>query len=152
MRRVVPAAVTSILLASAGCAVAAGERTASVYFRGHGGNVVCGAFSVSGAPTTLECGSVDQLTPAPPKPSAKSCGGLDFAANRLRLGTTGAPFGFCAGDIGVLGRIDSAPRLGYGTPKHAGAFTCTSTVAWLTCTNKSGRGFAISRTRWRPAS
>ena len=73
-------ALSTVVLASTVNAVAVGQRTAaSVYFRGHGGNVVCGAFSVSGAPTQLECGTVDQLTPAPPHPSAKTCGGLDFA-------------------------------------------------------------------------
>ena len=144
-------ALSTIVLVSAVNAVAIGKRTAaSVYFRGHGGNVVCGAFSVSGAPTMLECGTVDQLTPAPPHPTAKSCGGLDFAGNRIRLAATGGPFGFCTGDAGVLARIDSAPSLGYGTTRHAGPFECTSSVAWLTCRNGGGRGFAISRTRWRP--
>ena len=144
-------ALSTFVLAFAVNAVATGERAAaSAYFRGHGGNVVCGAFSVSGAPTLLECGTVDQLTPVPPKPTAKSCGGLDFAGNRIRLAATGGPFGFCTGDAGVLARIGSAPRLSYGTTRHAGPFGCTSSVAWLTCTNGSGRGFAISRNRWRP--
>ena len=144
-------ALSMLVLASAVNAVAIGKRTAaSVYFRGHGGNVVCGAFSVSGAPTLLECGTVGQLIPAPPQPTAKSCGGLDFAGNRIRLAASGGPFGFCSGDAGVLARVDSAPRLGYGTTRHVGPFGCTSSVAWLTCTNGSGRGFAISRTRWRP--
>jgi hypothetical protein len=145
------AAVSTIVLASAVNAVATARRaTASVFFRGHGGNVVCGAFSVSGAPTLIECGTVDQLNPAPPQPTAKRCGGLDFAGNRIRLQASSGPFGFCTGDAGVLARIDSAPRLAYGTTRQSGPFKCTSTVAWLTCTNSSGRGFAISRKRWRP--
>ena len=145
------AAVSTIVLASAVNAVAAGRRTTTgVFFRGHGGNVVCGAFSVSGTPTLLECGTVDQLTPAPPHPSAKGCGGLDFAGNRIRLAASRGSFGFCTGDVGVLSRIGTAPRLGYGTTRRAGPFRCTSSVAWLTCTNGSGRGFAISRNRWRP--
>jgi len=147
------AAVSTIVLASTVNAVAIDkQKTASVYFRGHGGNVVCGAFSTSGAPTLLECGTVDQLKPAPPHPSAKSCGGLDFAGNRIRLAASGGPFGFCTGDVGVLARIDSAPRLAYGTTRQAGPFRCTSSVAWLTCKNGSGRGFSISRTRWHPVS
>jgi hypothetical protein len=152
MRRVsLLAAVSTIVLASAVNAVAAHNRTtASVFFRGHGGNVVCGAFSASGAPTLLECGTVDQLKPAPPHPSAKRCGGLDFAGNRIRLDASGGAFGFCTGDAGVLARIDSAKRLAYGATRQAGPFRCTSSVAWLTCTNKSGSGFAISRNRWRP--
>jgi hypothetical protein len=144
--------LTIVLVSAVNAAAVNGRMAAGVYFRGHGGNVVCGAFSVSGAPTLLECGTVAQLTPAPPRPSAKSCGGLDFADNRLRLAATGGPFGFCTGDVGVLSRNDSAPRLGNGAQRQAGPFTCTSTVAWLTCKNKSGHGFAISRTRWRPAT
>jgi hypothetical protein len=143
------AAVSTIVLSYAVAAVAADKRTtAGVYFRGHGGNVVCGAFSVSGAPTLLECGTVAQLNPAPPHPSAKSCGGLDFAGNRIRLEASHGPFGFCTGDVGVLSRIGSAPRLAYGTTKQAGPFKCISSVAWLTCTNPSGHGFAMSRNRW----
>jgi hypothetical protein len=52
----------------------------------------------------------------------------------------------------VLASIDSAPRLGYGTSTHAGPFTCTSTVAWMTCTNGSGHGFALSQSRWHTVS
>src|SRR5579871_717174 len=154
MRRLfLHAGVSTIVLAVAANGGAAGVRTSgSVYFRGHGGGVVCGAFSVSGAPTLLECGTVDQLVPAPPRPSTKTCGGLDFAGNRIRLAATGEAFGFCSGDAGVLAAIRSAPRLSYGTPRHAGPFTCTSTMAWMTCTNKSGHGFAMSRTHWRRES
>ena len=76
--------------------------------------------------------------------------GKTVLLNRIRLDASRGPFGFCTGDVGVLARIDSAPRLAYGTTRQAGPFRCTSTVAWLTCTNKSGHGFAISRHRWRP--
>ncbi len=146
------AAVATVVLAAAAIAPAEGKPTlASVYFRGHGGNVVCGAFSGSG-PALLECGTLGQLDPAPSRPSAGSCGGLDFAGNRIRLAATGGPFGFCSGDVGVLARIDGAPRLGYGASRHVGPFTCTSTVAWLTCTNGSGRGFALSRSHWHAVS
>jgi hypothetical protein len=147
------AAVATIVLATAAPAGANGKTAAaSVYFRGHGGHVVCGVFSGSGEPSLLECGTAGELDPTPPRPSAHSCGGLDFAGNRIRLAATGGAFGLCSGDVGVLANIDSAPRLGYGTSKHVGPFTCTSTVAWLTCTNRSGRGFALSQSRWRAVS
>ena len=152
MRRfVLVAVVATIVLAAAANVGADGKRAAAgVYFRGHGGNVVCGAFSVSGPPNLLECGTRSQLDPAPPRPNSKNCGGLDFAGNRIRLAATGGPFGFCTGDEGVLSQIDNAPRLGSGKIEHAGPFTCTSSVSWLTCTNRSGRGFALSRGRWHP--
>jgi hypothetical protein len=148
-----PAAVAAIVLvAVANASGARSMSTTSVYFRGHGGSVVCGVFSGSGMPPLLECGTLAQLRPAPPRPGARTCGGLDFAGNRIRLGAARGPYGFCSGDVGVLAMIDSAPKLGSGMPKRAGPFTCTSTAAWLTCRNGSGRGFALSRTRWHSVS
>ncbi len=136
------------LAAIAGSVSAQGLAATSVYFRGPGGNVVCGYFAGTGVPASLECGVRAALDPPPPKPSAKACGGLDFAANRVRLAATGGVIGFCSGDVGVLARIGNAPALAYGTSWHEGPFTCTSSVAWITCRNTSARGFALSRLRW----
>jgi hypothetical protein len=136
-----------------GGAVLASARAlapASIYFRGPGGNVVCGYFAAAGQPDFLECGVTSGLNPPPPKPSASACHGLDFANDRVRLAATGGVIGFCAGDVGVLARIGDAPVLAYGKSRHEGAFTCTSSVAWLTCKNASGHGFALSRFHWHP--
>jgi hypothetical protein len=146
------AAAAVVLAAVANVPGARRLATASVYFRGHGGSVVCGVFTGSGVPALLECGTLAQLKPSPSRPSGRTCGGLDFAGNRIRLGVTGGPYGFCSGDVGVLARIDNAPKLAYGTAKHVGPFACTSTAAWLTCRNGSGRGFALSRNRWHAVS
>jgi hypothetical protein len=126
---------------------ARGLAPTSVYFRGPGGNVVCGYFAGTGQPALLECGVRTGLSQPPPRPRA-GCRGLDFANDRVRLAATGGAIGFCSGDVGVLARIDSAPVLAYGKTWHEGAFTCTSSVAWVTCKNTSGHGFALSRPRW----
>jgi hypothetical protein len=126
-----------------------GGTVASRYFRGPGGNVVCGYFSGAGLPALLECGVANQLVPAPPRPNARGCGGLDFAVNRIRLGATGAAYGFCTGDAGVLAMLHSAPRLANGASWHQGPFSCAVLSSWITCSNRSGRGFSLSRSQLR---
>ncbi len=110
---------------------------------------MCGSFAGPGIAPLLECGVASGLVPPPPRPGSSRCGGLDFAADRVRLNATGKSYGFCAGDVGVLAERGSAPVLAHGATRHAGPFTCSSTVAWLTCRNTSGHGFALSRRRWR---
>ena len=138
-------------IAAAGPGQASAGRLSptSVYFRGPGGNVVCGYFAGAGLPAFLECGVPTGLDPPAPEPSG-SCHGLDPAADRVRLDSTGGVFGFCSGDVGVLGEIGSAPALAYGKGWHEGPFTCITSVAWVTCKNPSGHGFALSRLHWHP--
>ena len=121
----------------------------SVYFRGPGGNVVCGYFAGAGIPAFLECGVPSGLYPPAPKPTA-GCHGLDPAGDRVRLAATGGVFGFCSGDVGVLAEIGSAPPLAYGKSWHEGPFTCITSVAWVTCKNPGEHGFALSRLHWHP--
>jgi hypothetical protein len=145
-------ATISLLASSvwtAALAAQSGRVASSRYFRGPGGNVVCGYFSGAGLPQLLECGVAAQLSPPPPRPSTRGCGGLDFAGNRIRLDATGPAFGFCSGDAGVLAELHSAPRLASGATWHEGSFTCTVSVAWVSCSNTSRHGFAIDRYRWR---
>ena len=40
-----------------------------------------------------------------------------------------------------------APVLAYGTTKRAGPFTCTSRRTGLSCHNRNGHGFTVSRER-----
>ncbi len=122
------------------------------FFRGPGGNVVCGYFAGGGAGSGtpyLDCGIKSVLSPAPPRPTSAACGNLDFASNRVRLRPTGHVQGFCSGDVGVLAELGSAHPLRYGETWRRGAFACTSTPAWLTCNNGGQHGFALSRRRWR---
>jgi hypothetical protein len=134
--------------AVAGPGSAAALSSTSAYFRGPGRNVVCGYFAGAGEPASLECGVPTGLKPPPPRPSARDCHDLDFASDRVRLAATGQVIGFCSGDVGVLAELGSAPVLAYGKTWREGPFTCTSSVAWITCKNRSGHGFALSRLRW----
>ena len=138
-------AVAGIVFAAvAGPVSAVALLPTTTYFRGPGGNVVCGYFAGAGLPASLECGVPTGLDPLPPKPSASACHGLDFANDRVRLAATGNVTGFCSGDVGVLAKIASAPVLAYGKSWHEGPFTCASSIAWITCKNTSGHGFALS--------
>jgi hypothetical protein len=56
----------------------------------------------------------------------------------------------CAGDPGPFVGEHSAPVLGYGkTWKQSDGLHCTSAFKGLTCRNKSGHGFFLSRAHWR---
>jgi hypothetical protein len=152
LRRLVTSLVLACLIGSCVSAAAASARSsvsiASRYFRGPGGNVVCGYFSGVGLPPLLECGVARQLVPPPPHPK-QGCGGLDFAGNRIRLDATGRAFGFCTGDAGVMAQLNNAPRLPYGKTWQRGPFSCTVSPSWVSCSNTTGRGFSINRYRWR---
>jgi hypothetical protein len=139
-----------VIPATAGQVSARGLAATSIYFRGQGGNVVCGYFSGPGIAAVIECGVLNPLNPPPPRPSVRDCHGLDFASDRVRLPSTGAVMGFCSGDVGVLAQIGSAPILAYGKSWHQGVFKCSASVAWITCKNASGHGFSLSRQHWHP--
>jgi hypothetical protein len=57
----------------------------------------------------------------------------------------------CAGDPGpLLPQIDAAAKvLAYGSAVRIGGISCTSATAGLSCRNRSGHGFFLSRERWR---
>jgi hypothetical protein len=144
MRRAAVVALLAALSASS-----AGAASASSYFRTPSGNIVCGAFTGPGYPALLECGVLSGLVPPPRRPSASACHGDDFASDRIHLNTTGRPYGFCSGDVGVLAEAGSAPVLGYGSSVREGPFRCTSARAGLSCRNRSAHGFFLSRQAWR---
>jgi hypothetical protein len=144
MRRFGPLAA----LAACAALAAAGARAGTLPFKTPSGSDVCETFLGPG-PAFLECGVVNaELVPPPPRPSASACGGLDFAGDRIRLGPSGRPYGFCAGDPGVLAQTAGARILAYGSSTAAGPFRCTSARAGLTCRNRSGHGFVLDGSRW----
>jgi hypothetical protein len=56
----------------------------------------------------------------------------------------------CSGGALLMG--EQHPRyatLPYGHAWRSGAFTCTSAVAGVTCRNRAGHGFFVSRQRYR---
>ena len=135
----------AILAASLTAGAASATRP---YFETPTKNIVCGYFVGSGYPQLLECGVASGLRPPPRKPSGDGCHVADPVSNRVRLNATGRTYGFCAGDLGVLAEQGIAPVLAYGTAWHQGAYRCSSAAAGLTCRNRSGHGFFLSRQTW----
>jgi hypothetical protein len=58
---------------------------------------------------------------------------------------TGRPRWGCHGDTALR----SGHALRYGATWRSGAFTCTSRLNGLTCTNRAGHGFFLSRQSYR---
>ena len=124
-------------------------ETTSGFFKMPSGNIVCeylvGPRIAFGA--TVACGIKSGLKPGP---SRRPCEDGDYAGDRVILDATGpvsAPA--CASDPGALVGESQARVLGYGKTWSGGGIHCTSAVTGLTCRNKSGRGFFLSRERWR---
>jgi hypothetical protein len=66
----------------------------------------------------------------------------------LTMRGTGRPLWTCHGDT-VLVPLGSEPVLPYGRTWRSGPFTCRSRISGLTCSNRSGHGFFLSRQSYR---
>ena len=133
--------------------VAPGSGPAGVltngYFKTPSGNIVC--FHSPGPADMprafLGCGIKSGLKPAPPR---RPCAEGGYAGDRLSMNATGrVSVPPCAGDPGALVGEREAKVLAYGKTWSGGGLTCASAVAGLTCRNKSGHGFFLSRASWR---
>jgi len=125
------------------------EGSTSGYFKTPSGNIVCFYVSGKGAdPALVVCGIKGGLKPAPPRRPCKEGG---YAGDRVVLLVTGrAHAPACAGDPGpFLGLQVGARVLGYGKTSTGSGLRCTSAVSGLTCRNRSGHGFFLSRAHWR---
>jgi len=108
-------------------------------FKTPSGNIVCGYGGGS-----IGCGIKTGLKPAP----KNTCHDLDYSGKRMSVRTTGtAVIDLCAGDPGPFLLEAKAPVLAYGSKWRGGGITCASRRSGLTCTNRSGHGFFMSRTR-----
>ena len=112
------------------------------FFRTPSGNIGCAYAYFEGESPTLRCDIRSGLQPAPPRP--RSCD-LDWAYG-YELGATGLAHTFCAGDTALNPR---ATVLAYGQVWRQAGFTCTSRTTGLTCLNRSGHGFLLSRSHSR---
>jgi hypothetical protein len=130
------ALAAALLLALSASGIAA---AAFVQFRTPSGNIGC-AFSSIPARGSLRCDILSGLKPRPPKP--RGCR-LDWGFG-YSLGPTGRARLVCAGDTAVDRR---AKALRYGQTWSRGSLACTSRLAGLRCTNRSGHGFFLSRLR-----
>jgi hypothetical protein len=112
-------------------------------------NIVCGYAIGTDGEASMECGIKSGLRPPPRR---IHCLAGDPNDKRVSLTDTGraAPV-LCAGDPGpLLPQIEARARvLGYGKATRFGGIKCSSAAKGLTCRNRSGHGFFLSRERWR---
>ncbi len=101
-------------------------------------NIGCGSLRV-GERTYLRCDIRSGLRPQP----RWRCR-LDWTG--LAVETRGRAAAVCAGDTVAARR---APVLAYGRTWSRRGITCASRTSGLTCRNRSGHGFFLSRERWR---
>ncbi len=119
------------------------------YFRTPSGNIQC--HGIGKSPASVQCGIKSGFNPSPPR-RGSACTrpdriGLD-AKGRAKLGRSICP-GEDGGDSGPYAPHDVSRVLGYGKAWSGGGIRCTSAVAGLTCRNRTGHGFFLSRARWR---
>jgi hypothetical protein len=139
-RLLVPVAAAVFALAVALPAVG----STIVSFRTPTGNIGC-VFSagIEGDETpTVRCDIRSRLRPEPRAP--KSCP-LDYG-DSIQVSRTGHAILVCHGDTAIDPR---SRALQYGHIFRRDGLTCTSRFSGLTCANRSGHGFFISRQSWR---
>jgi hypothetical protein len=118
-------------------------RSAYVAFRTPSGNIGCGYSNLSGTTAELRCEIVSRLRPLPPKPKTCTEGVWGRAVG---MSPTGRARGFCITDTVM---DPGAPTLAYGRAWTRGGFTCRSEATGLTCRNRAGHGWTLSRERSR---
>jgi len=120
-------------------AVPAQALSSQVFFRTPSGNIGC-AFS-PGAHASLGCRIASGLVPRPGHGPA--CTQHSPWADGYEMGPTRGPrLDWCDGNPVVL---HPSRLLAYGTTWRRAGFTCWSRRTGLTCKNRSGHGWLLSR-------
>ncbi|HEX3454216.1 MAG TPA: DUF6636 domain-containing protein [Gaiellaceae bacterium] len=133
-------AVLALTVAVAALASTAGARTSKIaFFRTPSGNIGCIAAT---DPTALRCDIKSGLRPRPAAPNACHLAYGDS----LEMSATGRPGYTCHGDTVFDPR---AKVLAYGKTFTFGPFRCTSQSVGLTCRNRAGHGWFLSRANYR---
>jgi Family of unknown function (DUF6636) len=150
VRLVALAAVVSVAGVVAAGSPAQTAKAGSIHtFRTPSGNIVCASWGyvISGRPSFgVECGIRSGLVGARP---STTCGPGDPSVSRVQLAARGrATRVLCAGDPGPFLYV-AAPILRYGRTWHRAGISCASARTGLTCRNRTGHGFFLSRERWR---
>jgi uncharacterized protein DUF6636 len=123
----------SLLLAGAALLAVAPAASASfVHFRTPSGNIGC-----IGDATSLRCDIRSTTVPLPPRP--RGCD-LDYG-DAFAMTPRGRARRICHGDTALAGRS----VLAYGRARRIGPFRCVSRTAGLTCRNRAGHGWFLSR-------
>jgi hypothetical protein len=110
-------------------------------FRTPSGNILCAYLHISGVDVSLRCDILSGLKPRPPRP--RGCD-LDYGGS-VGLRPTGRTQVLCVSDTPTT---PQAKVIAYGRTWRGGPFTCSSKVAGLRCSNRTGHGFFLSRQRW----
>jgi hypothetical protein len=137
----------ALALLGGSSALAAAPKYGS--FKAPSRNIVCGWSIDQHGRASMECGIKTGLKPPPPR---VHCEAGDPNDKRVGLSTTGrARPVLCAGDPGPLLPVIEAKAivLRYGTKIKIEGITCSSATTGLTCRNRSGHGFFLSRQHWR---
>jgi hypothetical protein len=109
-------------------------------FRTTSNNIHCLAYRTSrSSPAELQCELMTISASIPAKP--RDCD-LDWG-QRFLLPERGRAERVCYGDT-IVGK---SKILGYGQTWRVAGFSCNSSTVRLRCTNRSGRGFELSRAR-----
>ena len=108
-----------------------------ISFRSPTGNIHC--MFITGDWTSVRC-DLREFTPSYARP--QSCD-LDWGY-AFEVGLTGAGQPLCAGDTVI---DPNAPVLNYGQSVNVGSVACTSAKTGMTCMNREGHGFMVSRAR-----
>ncbi|HEY7421272.1 MAG TPA: DUF6636 domain-containing protein [Gaiellaceae bacterium] len=122
------------------CAALVGTARADtlISFRTPSGNIGCVYSSGLGSPAGLRCDIRSRLRPRPHRPHGCD---LDWG-DSYEMSATGRVGLTCHGDTAIL---PSSRVLRYGSRwTHAG-ITCRSRTRGLTCRNRAGHGFFLSR-------
>jgi len=146
-----PAVLLGVLLVLVGAGPALAGKPVPKYgsFKTPSRNIVCGYAIASDGTASMECGIKSGLKPPPRMihcqagdPNDKRVGLMDRGRARPVL---------CAGDPGPLLPVIEARAtvLRYATRIRVGGITCSSAITGLTCRNRNGHGFFLSRQRWR---
>lgn len=135
--------VASLIGTVLALATPGGGAVSDVYadFKLPSGNIVCGYSYFEGERPYLRCEILSRLRPLPAKPSGCTEGVWGRAVGMQDRSRAG---GLCITDTVVN---PSAPVLGYGKTWSRGGFTCTSRTTGLTCKNRVGHGWFLSRER-----
>lgn len=142
-----PALAALVICLGAGLGVTAQARAQPTYgyFKTPSGNIIC-VYDI-GTARFVECGIRSGLKPAV---HPHRCLVGDPIHDRIDLLPSGrATVPPCAGDPGpFLGYQQHARRLAYGRHWSGAGMRCTSAKRGLTCRNRDGHGFFLSRARW----
>jgi hypothetical protein len=123
----------------------------SGYLKTPSGNIACVYWLRAAAPS-IGCRIRSGLVPEP-RTDRPGCPRTDDvslrATGRPTIGGRSICRGEDEGDAGPFAFESVARVLAYGTTWAGGGLRCTSAETGLTCRNKSGHGFFLSRENWR---